>query len=296
MTVDQYFPAEVQRISRLTPNMIRVEFGGPGLSGFTTSGFADERLVVVLPTPGASAPPPPVRDAAGELDYHDPLTRPEMRSYTVRSWDPARGALVVDFVAHIGGVAAAWASTARPGHQVYLTEALGWYSPPADSAWQLLVADMTGLPALGRIVEELPPGARAHVIVEVMAAQDIQQLSSAGDVSYDWRVGRGNGIAPSALVEAVLVFEQPAGPGYVWFAAEAGESRAVRRHVRRTLGWAHERFTILGYWRHRKEEWMARYDAMGGQIEQVYEEAIAAGRSSHDALELYDEALARVGL
>lgn len=269
---DRYYSAEVREAYRLTPNMIRMVFGGPELAGFVSSGAPDERLVVVLPAcDGAS------------------------RSYTVRAWDPVRTEMTVDLVAHPGGVASDWAATACPGDRVRLGDARGWYAPPAGPSWQLLVADMTGLPALGRIVEELAPGVRVHAIVEVQHVEDIQELTSRADVSYDWRIG-GNGSAPSVLLEAIKDLDQPAGPGYLWFAAEADEARGVRRHVRRTLGWPHERFTILGYWRHRQEQWRARYDPLGPELMQVYNKAIAAGRSSQDALELYDEALARVGL
>ena len=51
----------------------------------------------------------------------------------------------------------------RPGDEVYVTQAMGWYAPPADTAWQLLAGDLTGLPAIGRILESLPardPGPR----------------------------------------------------------------------------------------------------------------------------------------
>lgn len=274
---DRYFLAEVRQSSRLTPNMIRLVLGGPDLAAYASSGRADERLVVVFPNGGG---------AGDEV----------MRSYTVRRFDPARAELTMDVVAHAGGVASTWAETARPGDQVYLSDARGWYAPPERCPWQLLVADMTGLPALGRIVEELDAGVRAHVIVEVMAAEDIQELSSRAEVSYDWRVGRGNGMAPSALPDAVQAFDPPTGPGYLWFAAEAEPARAVRRHVRRVWHWPHAQFTILGYWRHRQEEWRARYDRHGTALMQVYTKAIADGRSSQDALELYDEALARVGL
>ena len=270
---DRYFLAEVREASRLTPNMIRLVFGGPQLAAYASSGRADERLVIEFPASGGV-----------------------LRSYTVRRWDASRAELTVDVVAHDGGVASSWAEAARPGDQVYLSDARGWYVPPPGSSWQLLVADMTGLPALGRIVEELHPGVRAHVIVEVMDVEDIQELASPAEVSYDWRIGRGNGMAPSVLPDLMQEFEPPAGPGYLWFAAEAEAARAVRRHVRRVWEWPHAQFTILGYWRHRQEEWRARYDRHGADLMQVYTKAIADGRTSQDALELYDDALARVGL
>lgn len=293
---DTYYRAEVRTVDRLTPNMIRVRFGGSDLSRFESTGVADERLVVVFPAPGQTEPPPPEQRDDGTFDYADEATRPEMRSYTVRAWDPTAPEMVIDFVAHEGGVAAQWAIEARPGHVVYVTGAAGWYRPPADAGWQLLVADMTALPALGRIVENLTAGTRAHVIAEVIDPADRQQWNSAAAVSYQWLTGSGHGLGPSRLLLAVAAFRWPAGLGYLWFAGEASESRAVRKHIRRALGWSADRYEILGYWRVRKEEWMARYDQIGSELEQVYEHAVAQGRSSTEALELYDDALEKAGL
>ena len=90
--------------------------------------------------------------------------------------------------------------------------------------------------------------------------------------------------------------ELPEGPGYVWFAGEAAESRAVRKYVRRELGWPTERFTILGYWRVEKERWLARYEEVGESLEAVYETAVASGLSEGDALEIYEDALEKAGL
>jgi NADPH-dependent ferric siderophore reductase len=179
---------------------------------------------------------------------------------------------------------------------VRVSDALGWYDPPTDCDWQLLVADMTGLPALGRIVENLPAGSRAHVIVETIDAADRQELDSAAEVSYEWLSGTGYGRAPSVLASTLRRFTFPPGRGYVWFAGEAAESRVVRKYLRRELGWPVDRFEVLAYWRVRKEEWMARCDKLGSDLEEIYTTAVAEGRSADVALELYDEALERVGL
>ncbi len=293
---DTYYRAEVRSSTRLTPNMIRICFGGGDLARFATTGVGDERLVVVFPPPGAVEPPAPERQDDGTYDYADEATRPEMRSYTVRAWDEQTHEMTIDFVAHEGGIAAQWALDAAPGHVVYLTEAGGWYEPPADTRWQLLIADMTALPALGRIVENLPAGMPAYVIAEVIEPADQQTLTSPAQVSYRWLHGTGHGRSASGLLAAVQDFDWPAGPGYVWFAGEAAESRAVRKHLRHTQGWSADRYEILGYWRVRKEEWMARYDRIGTELELVYEQAVAEGLSSTDALELYDDALEKAGL
>ena len=293
---DTYYRAVVERIVRLTPSMVRIRFRGGDLARWTSSGAPDERLCIVFPTPGQRDAPCPVRMPDGSEDYPDEATRPEMRSYTVRAFDPSRAELVIDVVNHEGGVAARWARQVTPGDTVYVTEAAGWYEPPAGVAWQLLVADLTALPALGRIVEQLPAGTRAHVIAEVTEADDRQEFVSPARVDYQWLIGSGNGVGPSWLPEAVQTFAWPAGPGYVWFAGEAAASRAVRKHLRRELSWPTDRSTILGYWRRGQEEWTARYDVIAPAIESVYTEAVAAGRTSEDALDLYDDALERAGL
>lgn len=290
-----YFRADVRDVVALTPNMIRIVFGGEDLRRFVSSGDPDERLVVVLPRAGEREAPVPIRQDDGTLDY-PAEDEPEMRSYTVRRVDAATGELVIDFVRHEGGVAATWAIQARVGDVVYLSPASGWYRPPADTTWQLLMADMTALPALGRILEELPAQQRAVVLAEVTEPSDSQRIETSADTSVSWLPGSGNGHAPSRLLQALQEIELPEGPGYLWFAGEAAESRAVRKYVRRELGWPTERFTIIGYWRVEKERWMARYEEVGESLEKVYESAVASGLSEGDALEIYEEALEKAGL
>jgi NADPH-dependent ferric siderophore reductase len=293
---DSYYRAEVRSAVRLTPNMVRVVLGGEDLRRFRTTGVGDERLVVLFPFAGERETPAPARMSDGSQDYPEEATRPAMRSYTVRAFDAAAAELTVDLVAHAGGVAAEWGLDARPGDVVYVTEAAGWYSPPADAEWQLLVADMTALPALGRIVEELAEGACAHAIVEVIEPGDRQPLASVAELTSSWLVGSGNGHGPSRLLEALRGYELPSGPGYLWFAGESAESRAVRKYLRHELGWSTDRYEVLGYWRLDKESWEQRYARLGGELEQVYEQALAEGHSGHEALELYDDALERAGL
>ena len=293
---DRYFRAEVSRVDQLSPNLVRVVVGGAALTGYSGSQYADERLVVVFPYPGDPEPPAPVDAADGTQDYPDPASAPAMRSLTVRAWSPERHEVVLDVVPHDGGVAGPWAKTVEPGHVVYLTDARGWYSPPADTAWQLLIADLTGLPALGRIVEELPAGTLAYAIVEVIDAADRQQLRSAATLVDRWLVGGGHGRGPSRLLTALRDLDWPAGPGYIWFAGEAAESRAVRKYLRTERRWPRERSTILGYWRVDQEAWLRRYAQIGPELENVYARAVAAGRPSDEALELYDDALEAAGL
>ncbi|MFC7625355.1 siderophore-interacting protein [Microlunatus sp. GCM10028923] len=290
-----YYTASVLSAERLTPSMIRIRFGGADLRRFVSSGQADERVSVIFPLPGQARPPQPTL-INGIWSYPDEATRPQFRSYTVRRWDPAAPEMIIDFVVHEGGVAAQWALRAAPGDEVGLTMADGWYAPPVDAGWQLLVADLTGLPAAGRIIEELTPGDRVHAIIEVIDPADEQRFETRGDVTYQWLHRSGHGLTESRLPEAVRGYERPAGPGYLWFAGEAGASRTVRKFVRGELGWSADRFEIIGYWRHRKEEWLARFDAVRDEMAQALDHANTVGTNRTEVRELYDDALERVGL
>lgn len=123
-----------------------------------------------------------------------------------------------------------------------------YYDPPADTSWQLLVADGTGLPGLGRIVDELGPEDRAVAVVEVPSASDVLEVASAGRVRWTWVV-RGAGQRPGeALSAAVSALPVPEGPGYAWVACESAASREIRRTLRAGWGLPRERHQVVGYW------------------------------------------------
>ena len=99
--------AVVQDVQRLTPQMIRIVFGGDELDGFGAGEFTDHYVKLRITPPGES--------------------EPRTRTYTVRDWDGER--LTIDFVVHgDDGVAGPWAAAAaarrraaaaRPGRRLH---------------------------------------------------------------------------------------------------------------------------------------------------------------------------------
>lgn len=294
MTKGFYF-AEVVSVEQLTTHMVRVRFGGEDVAAYRTIAVPDECVGVYFPRDG-EVTPPPMTEVDGQWWFHGLDDAPEGRNYTVRRLDAEKGELVIDFVAHEGGVAATWALKAAPGQTVLFTRPRSWYSVPSDVSWQLLVADMTGLPALGRIIEELPAGATAHAIVEVLERGDIQTFETAATVTYDWRIGSGNGDSASVLDDAVLAFEHPEGQGYFWFAGEAASSRRVRKYFRKEKGFEIAYFDIIGYWRANSEQWLEKYKQYQEEALALYNSVIESGRSEQEASEEFDAMLERVGL
>lgn len=215
------------------------------------------------------------------------------RNYSVRHSDGDR--IVIDVVLHARGIATTWAARTVPGDRVGLDHARSWYRPEPSTDWQLLVADLSGLPATARIIEELPVGVPVTLIAEVVDEQDLSYLPVHPDVTVIASVGTGNGHAASELARMVREYEMPAGRGYCWFAGEAAESRAVRKYLR-SAGWTLDQLDVTGYWRFDSETWDARFALVSDEVVAVWERAVAAGKSERAADEEYDEALERAGL
>lgn len=265
------FRVEVVSTTHLSPSLRRIRFAGADLDAFASSGDPDERLLIEFG------------------DGH-------RRSYTVRHWDASTGSVDVDFAVHTGGAAAEWARAAAPGTQARLSYPKGWYRPPADACWQLLLADLSALPAAARIIENLPSGARAHLVAEIPDPADEQDWTTEAELTVTWLHGTGNGHTPSALPAWLRTHRHPEGPGYIWSAGETGSSRLIRKHVRRELGWAAERFDIMGYWQADKERWLARYAEVEPQIEALTVSELSAGRSIDEVRDAVDDALEQAGL
>jgi NADPH-dependent ferric siderophore reductase len=124
------------------------------------------------------------------------------------------------------------------------------YDPPTADASQLLVGDETGLPAIGAIVEALPAGSRARVLVEVANAAERQALPSAADLAITWLYR--DGLPPGEndlLLDAVRATTFPDGPRYIWGGGEFRAMTAIKKYLQEERGIDSGAIAILNYWR-----------------------------------------------
>ncbi|MFG2428470.1 SIP domain-containing protein [Streptomyces sp. NPDC048590] len=256
---------EVVRIVDLTPGMRRVTLSGEQLRAFTTAdgltrpafesqGFDDD-LGLYFPYPGQSDPVLPVQGEAKLIAPKDP--RPLSRAYTVRRWDPEAGELDVDFARHGVGVATTWAYRAAPGDRIHLSGPRTSKTLPAGADWWLVAGDDTALPAIGRLLDELPADARAQVFIEIAEDAHRQELRELPGVEVTWLVRSGSADgsgAPAAgtaspLTEAVRGTGWWPGQAFVWLAGEHTAVRDIRRHLVEDRGVPKEDIDFTGYWR-----------------------------------------------
>lgn len=239
---------QVEQVERLSPHLVRVVFGGPGLDGFTPAAHTDSYVNLQFPPAAAPYAVPFDDDAVRALPREQ---RPAGRRYTIRWWEEATRRLAVDFVVHgDSGVAGPWALAARPGDVLQFRGPSGAYSPDPAAEWHLMIGDESALPAIAASLAAVPAGVPVHVLLEVDGPDDELPLASPGDLHVLW-VHRGPDVADGKepLLDAVVALEFPPGRVHAFVHGEAVANRALRTHLLGERGLPREALSVSPYWR-----------------------------------------------
>ncbi|APE26127.1 siderophore-interacting protein [Streptomyces venezuelae ATCC 10712] len=259
------------RTERITPHMVRIVLGGPGLGAFEADTYTDHYVKLLFAPEGVAYPEPFDMERIREEFPREQW--PTTRTYTVRAWDPVHRELTIDFVVHGDeGLAGPWAARAEAGDTVRFLGPGGGYSPDPAADWHLLAGDESALPAIAVALEQLPAGARVHAFVEISDAAEEQKFATDHGIDVTW-LHRGDRPVGEALVEAVQSLDFPAGDVHAFVHGEAGFVKELRRHLRLDRAVPRERLSISGYWRQGKsdEAWRAIKREWNDQVEREQE-------------------------
>jgi NADPH-dependent ferric siderophore reductase len=257
---------DVIEVRRVAPRMIRVLLGGDGLDGYEPTAFTDQYVNALFVPPGAPYAAPFDLD---EARLCAPEHRPVGRRYTIRSWDPVERVVAIDFVVHgDAGVAGRWANNARVGDVLQFVGPSGGYAPDDSADWYLMVGDESAIPAIATALEQIRPAAPVLAVLIVDDVDGEMELDCDGDLQVHW-VHRDTTPGEEAVVRAVARLHFPAGRPDVFVHGEAGEVRAVRRHLLAARGLTREGTSISPYWRREftdeawrevKRDWLAQVE------------------------------------
>jgi NADPH-dependent ferric siderophore reductase len=178
--------------------------------------------------------------------------RPVSRVYTIRRIDVEAGEVDIDFVLHDGDdmPGARFGMEAGPGAIVGVTGPGGGNLKQA--ARYLFLGDETALPAISRMLEELPPEAEATAFVEIADEAEKQALSLRPGIDLRWLSRDGRPAGTTTLLEdAVRSVDRvwPEGDIHVWVGCEQAAARAIRGFVRKEMRLPRERHLVAAYWR-----------------------------------------------
>ncbi|MGU3575558.1 siderophore-interacting protein [Brucellaceae bacterium C25G] len=231
MTPD-YFAATVKYKEAISPSLMRVTLAGGNLHQFETTGKPDEFICLFFPSPDKD-------EGIG-------------RYYTVRQWDPINYEMTIDFVLHETGIATHWARQVQEGENIKFRLPRFCFTPPSDVNYMILLTDITGLPAVGRALEELPEGFKVIAHIEIPVEADRQIIETKGDVSLNWHVFQNRENDNNAYTNlpqiAKCITNLPEGSGYIYI---AGETRAVtecRKYFRDRFNLDKKSIDAIGYW------------------------------------------------
>jgi len=180
------------------------------------------------------------------------------RRYTIRSAgagprsDEAR-LIELQVVVHGDGdgPGARWAAGAGPGDRFTAIGPRGKVTVNPDVDWHLFAGDESALPATFAMVESLPAGSVATVILEVAGPEDEQPVPvpEGCSLTLRWlhRQGRPPGTA-DLLAPAVAAAGLPSGSGQAYLAGELGEVAAMRQRLEQR-NMAPEQISSKPYWR-----------------------------------------------
>lgn len=217
--------AEVRAVERVSPNFVRVTFGGSELDEFGTPGDVyDARIKLVFPPASGILP-----DIDRETDdwWGAYLAVPEdergsMRTYSIRELrtpaaehvEASGTEVVVDFVLHLApgltGPASLWASSAAVGDELWIVgprrgreDRSGIEYAPGAASSVVLVGDETAAPAIARILEDAPRELRGIAFIEVPTADDALPIAAPDGVEVHW-LARGDAAHGLRVIPTVL--------------------------------------------------------------------------------------------
>lgn len=242
----------------LTPAMVRLVLGGDGLAGFPVPVHTDAYVNVAVPPPDAPYQAP--FDLEVVRDAQPRHLQPARRRYTVRRFDPVRGEVTLDVVAHHGGPGGTWAAGAMVGDALVLTGPSGGYRPDPRADHHLLVGDESALPAIAASLEVLPGGARGTALLVVDGPDHELDLAHPEGVELRWLHRSGEPPRDARLLpDAVAALPDLPGRVHAFVHGEAGEVREVRRHLLAERGLERSALSCSPYWRRHltDEAWRA---------------------------------------
>lgn len=248
------FTLRVVRKERLSPNMVRVVAGGPGLAAFEAKDATDMYVKIHFLQPGVEYAEPV--DVFGLRESMPRDQWPATRTYTVRWVDLAAREIAIDFVIHgDAGLAGPWAAAAAPGDRIIFSGPGGAYRPNPDADWYLFAGDEAALPAMAAAIEALPADAAGRAYVEVDTEADIQPVAAPAGVEVTWLFRHGATPAQSTqLVDAVAGGTWPEGEVDAFIHGEREYMKALRDVLFKQRGLARSQVSLSGYWAYGRTE------------------------------------------
>lgn len=239
----------VTEIEDITPHMRRITFFGSDLWLYCL----DEHIhVQLLIPPIGVASVWPGLGADGLIRWPEGPGRPAARYYTIRKHNARAGTISIDFVLHDdGGPGANFTRNARPGDLVGMLGP-GGGGVRKNAGYYVFAGDETALPAIPRMLEDLPETARGVALIEVADKAEEQLIACGANIDISWLHRNGAASGTTTLLQDTVLaasFPPDVSSVFVWAACEYEAFRAIRAHLRKERNLKKGQSLVIAYWR-----------------------------------------------
>lgn len=225
--------------------MARISLGGPELEGFVLAQPGASVRLLVPPDDGELELPA----WNGNVFLDADGTRATIRTLTPRAFDVEAGTLDVDIVLHGSGPAARWAASAAVGAVAALSGPGRGYELARDAEGFVLLGDESALPAIGQLLEWMPPTVPVEAHIEVVSTDAKVPLRVGDAARVHWQVLGAHSQPGDTLVAAVESLSLADG-WRIWAAGEATSMQQIRQQLFVGRGVPRSVATVRGYWKH----------------------------------------------
>ncbi|MBV1933389.1 MAG: siderophore-interacting protein [Parvibaculaceae bacterium] len=213
---------------KITPTCIRITLAGEDLAFLTTEGL---HFRLFSPTDRDRTPIWPSIQEDGTTKWARGKDELSNRVFTIRYISATH--LTFDLISHPKGEAIDWIRNVQSGDEVLVTGPGGGYFPPSDK-WLLMGGDETALPALARILENLPTDAAGHVVIETAGRESRLSINHPKNVKLEW-VDKDSTPKGELLNRLSAILPPEDTPTYGWFAGELSQAQTMRKHFKSFL-------------------------------------------------------------
>lgn len=229
------------RRQEIFPGLIRVTLAGRDVALLGNDGI---HIKLMMPAIRGQQPVWPVIGDNGAICWPAGENRLHARFVTVRHIRSDAGEIDVDIACHPGGLISDWARRCAE------VQAVGVMGPGGEAVLPaveraVLAADLTGLPALARLLESAEGRVSGHLFAAAPSAQALNAYLPASDLTV-------TAIAPAVfsrrVSEAIPALTGEA-VGYGWFAGEYSIARELRAVFRQQWGLPKSHCHCTAYWR-----------------------------------------------
>ncbi|MEM9332201.1 MAG: siderophore-interacting protein [Pseudomonadota bacterium] len=224
------------------PGIIRLTLCSETLSDFSTDGL---HVKLMRPSTGCKSPIWPSVASNGMTIWPGGADKLHVRYFTIRHVRDEAGEIDIDVVQHAGGKISDWACSAEKGERIGIMGP-GGGGIPRVSGELFLAGDETALPAIARILEELPAEQTGKVLTSAPSQEVLRAYLPYSKMEFH-AIEPSRFHAESAQVAAEL-YSDNTSPDYAWFGGEFSNANAMRKVFKEKFGLSKGEQLSVSYW------------------------------------------------